>query len=272
MNDDFAARRAAARKRLDAIDPAKAGKLDDPYRRDWFRAVYDTAQGDEAAVPWADKAAHPLLAEWLAHPSPLWGGAGGVGRAISAENPGGAISQDSATPHSNPPPQGGREQTRPLANLRALDVGCGLGDNAEALAAAGAKTTAFDLSENAIRWAKRRFPGTAVDYRAADLFDPPADWPGAFDLVHECYTLQALPNRLLPQAGAALASFLKPGGRLLVIARSRPNPAAPDGPPWPLSRGDIEGLVANGLTLESLEELAPPGEPAHWRALYRRAA
>ena len=99
-----------------------------------------------------------------------------------------------------------------------------------------------------------------------------ADDDQAFDLVHECYTLQALPNRLLPEAGGALASFLKPGGRLLVIARSRPNPAAPNGPPWPLARGDIEGLTAHGLELDSLEELAPPDEPAHWRALYRRAA
>ena len=228
MTDDFAARRAAARQRLDAIDPAKSGKLDDPYRRDWFRAVYDLADGDEAAVPWADKAAHPLLRDWL--------------------------------------------DSRPISNLRALDVGCGLGDNAEALAAAGAQTTAFDLSEDAISWAKRRFPQSRVDYRAADLFSPPAEWRQAFDFVHECYTLQALPNRLLPEAGGALASFLKPGGRLLVIARSRPNPAAPDGPPWPLARGDIEGLTAHGLILESLEALAPPDEPAHWRALYRRAA
>lgn len=228
MTDDFAARRALARKRLDAIDPAKSGRLDDPYRRDWFRAVYDLAAGDEAAVPWADKQPHPLLSDWL---------------------------------HGHS-----------LAGLRALDIGCGLGDNAEALAAAGADATAFDLSENAIHWAKRRFPHTRVDYRTADLFAAPSEWRAAFDLVHECYTLQALPNRLLPEAGSALASFLKPGGRLLVIARSRPNPAAPDGPPWPLARHDMEALTERGLTLESCEETAPSGEPAHWRALYRRAA
>ena len=140
------------------------------------------------------------------------------------------------------------------------------------MAAAGARTTAFDLSENAIVWAKRRFPDTRVDYRTADLFDPPPEWRGAFDLVHECYTLQALPNALLPEAGGALASFLKPGGALLVIARSRPNPAAPEGPPWPLARKDIEALAANGLSLEACEELTPAGEPAHWRAIYRRAA
>ncbi len=228
MTEDFAARRAAARKRLDAIDPAKAGRLDDPYRRDWFKTVYDLAADDPACVPWADEAAHPLLADWL-----------------------------------------GRHD---IAGLRALDVGCGLGDNAEALTAAGARTSAFDLSERAIAWAKRRFPATTVDYRAADLFDAPEQWRGAFDLVHECYTLQALPNQLLPEAGRALASFLAPGGRMLVIARSRPNPAAPNGPPWPLSQDDMKALASNGLAIEEIEELAPVDEPMHWRALYRRAA
>ncbi len=261
MSLDFAARRAIARKRLDAIDPANSGKLDDPYRRDWFRAVYDLADGDEAAVPWADKAAHPLLRDWLdrqCHPR-------------ESGDPGPDYVSMALDPRSLPAEASGMTN-KPLANLRALDVGCGLGDNAEALATAGARTTAFDLSEEAIHWARRRFPNSAVVYRAADLFAPPAEWRGAFDFVHECYTLQALPNALLPEAGRALASFLKPGGRLLVIARSRPNPAAPDGPPWPLARSDMDALAANGLALESLEELAPPGEPAHWRALYRRAA
>ena len=81
---------------------------------------------------------------------------------------------------------------RSLVGLRALDVGCGLGDNAEALARAGAHVVAFDLVERAVQWARERFPQSAVDYRVADLFDAPSEWRGAFDLVHELYTLQAL--------------------------------------------------------------------------------
>ncbi len=160
---------------------------------------------------------------------------------------------------------------RALAGLRALDVGCGLGDNAEALAAAGAMVTAFDLAPRAIDWARRRFPQSRVDYRVADLFDAPPAWRGAFDLVHELYTLQALPDALAPEAARALASFVAPGGALLVISRARDEDQKIDGPPWPLARSQIESLAVDGLRIASIEDL--PGEGAvgrHWRALFRR--
>ena len=41
---------------------------------------------------------------------------------------------------------------------KALVIGCGLGDDAEQLAARGFETTAFDISETAIRTARKRFP------------------------------------------------------------------------------------------------------------------
>lgn len=160
---------------------------------------------------------------------------------------------------------------RSLAGVRALDVGCGLGDNAEALARAGAEATAFDLVARAIAWAKRRFPGSAVTYVAADLFDAPPEWRGAFDLVHELYTLQALPAALLPQAARALASFVAPGGTLLVISRAREEGQDVAGPPWPLTSAQIESLAVDGLRLASLDDL-PASETAvrHWRAEFRR--
>jgi len=230
MSEDFAARRAAARARLDALDPhmKPGGTAADPRRKDWFEAVYVLADGDFAAVPWAGLAPHPLLADWLAH--------------------------------------NGR-----LDGLKAADVGCGLGDNAAALAEAGAGVVAFDLVSGAIDWARRRFPGGDIDFRVADLFELPADWRGAFDFVQETYTLQALPAELLPSAGAALGGLLAPGGRLLVIARAREEDQQLAGPPWPLTRAAIEGLAGAGLRMTTLEDIAAAeNRPRHWRALLTR--
>jgi 2-polyprenyl-3-methyl-5-hydroxy-6-metoxy-1,4-benzoquinol methylase len=229
VTDEFFARRAAARARLDGIDPHKkpGGVEADPQRKDWFEAVYRLAEGDAAGVPWAHLAPHPLLAEWLA------------GRSLEGQ--------------------------------RTLDIGCGLGDNAEALAAAGARVTAFDLIEEAIAWAKRRFPQSAVDYRAADLFAPPPEWRGGFDLVHECYTLQALPDSLLDEAAQALTALVAPGGLLLVIARARDEGQEVAGPPWPLPPSRIAALAAGGLRPEMVEDISASDVMVrHWRAAFRR--
>src|SRR5689334_11519538 len=74
---------------------------------------------------------------------------------------------------------------------RALVVGCGLGDDAEGLAARGFEVTAFDISSEAIRWAKQRFPNSPVHYEIADLFASPAKWNSSFDFIFEAYTLQS---------------------------------------------------------------------------------
>ncbi len=204
--DDFAARRDAARHRIDDLEGGRGG-VDEATRRAWFDSVYRSAGGDAAQVPWADLAAKPMLAEWLAaHP--------GAGRT-------------------------------------AIDIGCGLGDNAEAIAAAGYRTTAFDLSERAIAWAKERFPKGPVSYCTGDLFTPPPDWLGGFDLVNEVYIVQALDGAMRDRAFAAIAALIAPGGRLLLNTRTRPENTAADGPPWPLMPSEIARFDALGLVREA---------------------
>ncbi len=204
MDDDFQARRAAAKERLDRLTGARGGRTDE--RLAWFETVYASSGGDAAGVPWADLAAKPQLLQWL------------------RDNPG-----NGAT---------------------ALDVACGLGDNAEALAAAGYATTAFDLAPTAIAWAQQRFPGSPVDYRAADLFDPPPDWRQGFDLVHECYTIQALSGALRERAIETVAGFVRPGGRLLVITRMRPERSEAQGPPCPLTPSELKRFESFGFRPE----------------------
>lgn len=131
----------------------------------------------------------------------------------------------------------------PEATGRALIIGCGLGDDAEALQSAGLQVTAFDISETCIAWCRRRFPESTVDYTVADVFVPPASWRRAFNLVLEAYTLQVLPENLRQPAMRQIAEFVAPDGRLLVIARGRDASDNPGQMPWPLVRTEFSEFV-----------------------------
>ncbi|MBO6757071.1 MAG: class I SAM-dependent methyltransferase [Roseibium sp.] len=163
----------------------------------------------------------------------------------------------------------------PGKGRRAIDIACGLGDNAEALSAAGYRTTAFDLAEEAIDWAKTRFPESRVDYRAADLFDLPADWTAAFDLVHECYTVQALDGDMRNRAADAIAALVAPGGKLVFINRSREEGSEAKGPPWPVVPSEWRRFADLGLepvserfyTIERPDRTIP-----HVMAVFQRPA
>jgi SAM-dependent methyltransferase len=193
-----------------------------------FEEIYRNANGEDAGVPWADKAPRGRLAAWLA-------GQPGTGRL-------------------------------------AIDVGCGLGDNAALLAGAGYKVTAFDLSKTAIVWAKRRHAGRGIDFHTADLFQVPADWQGTFALVHETYNLQALPLELRAGATRAIAALLAPDGQLLVLARLRDEGETVAGPPIPVTRAELRGFEAAGLLDEGWEEFADERQIRHVQAVYKKPA
>jgi 2-polyprenyl-3-methyl-5-hydroxy-6-metoxy-1,4-benzoquinol methylase len=161
----------------------------------------------------------------------------------------------------------------PTAGKAALTIGCGLGDDAEQLAAWGFQTTAFDISETAIRACRKRFPTTTVEYVAANLLEPPSTWRRAFHFVFEANTLQALPAALRPRAIEKIAKFLCPTGLLLVIARGR-EPSDPEGQmPWPLTRAELSAFSTadlEELSFEDILDLEDPAEPVvrRFRVLY----
>lgn len=231
---DFLERREKAKAKVNALDRNRVH--DAPERKAFFNDVYARAQGDAAFVPWADLKPKEQLVQWLEKNAGI----------------------NSAKTSSRIP--------------AAIDIACGLGDNAEAIAAAGYGTTAFDLSADAIDWAKKRFPGSAVNYRQADLFAPSEEWLGKFDFVHECFTLQALPPEMLEQTAAAVASLVAPGGDLLVYTRWRPDGAAVEGPPWPLEESRLDCFAALGFERisETRFEVEKPGRTilhafTHWQ-------
>jgi SAM-dependent methyltransferase len=156
---------------------------------------------------------------------------------------------------------------------RAVIVGSGFGESAEYVAALGFATVAFDVAATAVRSARRRFPDSSVEYLTADLLDLPADWREAFDLVVEIMTVQALPDAVRPQATAAVADLVAPGGTLIVIAAARDEEDGPvHGPPWPLTRAEAEAFGATGLESVDIEDLRDAVDPSvrRWRAEFSR--
>lgn len=133
---------------------------------------------------------------------------------------------------------------------RAIVVGCGLGDDAEAVAAAGYDTVAFDISPSAVGWCRERFPATLVDYRVADLFQLPDDLVGSGDLVVEVRTIQSLPPAVRGRAIDGVASLLAPGGALLLVAIHRSDHSVPTGPPWAVSDAELRRFEEIGLTVD----------------------
>ena len=129
----------------------------------------------------------------------------------------------------------------------ALVIGCGLGDDAEALATRGFQVTAFDISPTAINWCQQRFPNSCVKYVVADLLALPSQWEQAFDLVVEIRNIQALPLNIRSTVITSVASVVAPAGTLLLINRFRETEVEPDGPPWPLSSSELAQFTQLGL-------------------------
>jgi hypothetical protein len=168
------------------------------------------------------------------------------------------------------------EQELDGSGRRAIVVGSGLGMDAEYVARLGFDTTAFDIAPTAIRVTRERFPDSKANYVVADLLDPPADWRAAFDFVLESITVQALPPEYHAEAAARVAEFVAPGGTLLVLSGARDVDEEVEGPPWRLSRAEIDAFAHGGLEVVRIEELfdalGTEQIPHRWRAEFRRPA
>ncbi len=209
----------------DDIRALRDRALADNRPADWFDPLYVAADGDQNQIPWALEGAHPALKSW--------------------------ISERSLT------------DIFQIPKAKALVIGCGLGDDAEAIAQIGFQVTAFDVSPCAVGWCQERFERSQVNYCTANLLNLDPHWYGRFDLVFECRTLQALPLSVRDRAIDAVVAPVAPGGRLVVVTHTRPTEAEPDGPPWPLSPAELDRFTQqHPLELAWERELASPeGSP-----------
>ena len=136
-------------------------------------------------------------------------------------------------------------------------VGSGPGSDAAFLAGLGWTVTGFDVAPSAVAAAAAPVSrcGT-IDFQVADVLQPPADWTAAYDLVLESYTVQALPVALRPAVIARSAALVAPRRNALVLAAAEDQHIV-TGPPWPLTRADVESFARPGLETVRIEDLRP---------------
>jgi len=108
-----------------------------------------------------------------------------------------------------------------LKGKRVLDVGCGGGILAEAMAAKGAIVTGIDLADKPLKVAMlhRMETGSAVDYRLVSAEDLARESPGSFDLVTCMEMLEHVPDP--PSTIRACSQLAKQGGQVFFSTINR---------------------------------------------------
>ena len=152
-------------------------------------------------------------------------------------------------------------------------IGCGVGDDAQALASFGFDVTAFDISPSAIELCINRYPNTKVKYVVADLFDYPKEWFEKFDVVYECNTIQVLPGEYRIKARVAMSSLVAKDGYILVSCRSRNEGEKEDAVPLPLTKREIDEFINSDKLKEqsflAYDDNQVPSVP-HFFAIYQK--
>jgi methyl halide transferase len=158
-----------------------------------------------------------------------------------------------------------------VPGLRVAVPGCGSGHDALALAAAGCMVTAIDYAEAAVRLTRERLAaaGTQAEVVHADVlaWQPAA----ALDAVYEQTCWCALYPDHWSAYARQLRGWLRPGGRLLLLAMQCQRASAAEGriegPPYHL---DVHALRAL-LPSTQWDWPAPPyarvAHPAGWAEL-----
>lgn len=104
------------------------------------------------------------------------------------------------------------DQYSPVAEREVLDVGCGGGILAEALAQRGAKVTGIDMGEAPLAVARAHAAESAlqIHYQQCTAEQLAAEQPGRYDIVTCLEMLEHVPDPA--SVIAACASLVKPGG------------------------------------------------------------
>lgn len=139
----------------------------------------------------------------------------------------------------------------PGAPARVAVPGAGRGHDARLLARRGYRVSAFDFAPAAVAEGARLAAAerVAVAYEARDVFTLGAAYAEAFDGVWEYTCFCAIDPARRPEYVRVLRHILRPGGRLL--ACFYPLREGADGPPFPVSREEIERVLEPDFSIRA---------------------
>ena len=133
---------------------------------------------------------------------------------------------------------------------RAIDLGCGVGDNAIYLAEQGFEVTAVDFARSAIDRGRRKAEaaGAGVDFRVADFTDLPSDL-GRFDVLVDYGAFDDLSASQREAYVRNVLPLARPGARFLLWCFE-----------WPATR--LDRLLSAALPMTGMALV--PGEVERW--------
>ena len=148
------------------------------------------------------------------------------------------------------------------ARARVAVPGAGRGHDARLLARHGYRVTAFDFADSAVAEARRLAAEDGVDVMVEqrDVFTLGHDYAGAFDGVWEYTCFCAIDPARREEYARGLHAILRPGG--LLLACFYPLREGGGGPPFPVSRDDIDRALAGRF---EVSRAGPPERSADRR-------
>lgn len=139
---------------------------------------------------------------------------------------------------------------------RALVPGCGHGHEVPLAVAHGLDATGLDIAPTAVAKARALYPQLAGRFVVGNLFDPPTEMGGAFDVVLEHTCMSGLHPTLRASYRRGIDLTLRPGGLLIGVWYINPDlDPGEEGPPFPFSVADLTALFADGY--EIVEDYVP---------------
>lgn len=133
---------------------------------------------------------------------------------------------------------------------RALVPGCGRGHEVALAVEHGLEAIGLDIAPTATAEARARYPHLAERFLTGNLFDPPVELRGVFDVVLEHTCMSALPPDLRADYRRGIDLTLRPGGLLIGVWYINPElDPGYEGPPFPFSVDALTALFGNGYEI-----------------------